>query len=56
MERRIQRARALLTGTDLPIQAVGAAVGMPQAHYFSRLFRALAGMSPRQCRERSRFV
>jgi len=56
MEARIRRARELLLGTSLPVQEIGERVGIPQAHYFSRLFRKLSGMSPRECRRRGAFV
>lgn len=55
IESRIRRARDLLLGTDRPIHEIGETLGMPQ-HYFSRLFRQIAGVSPRQCRAERRFV
>jgi two-component system response regulator YesN len=56
MKSRISRARELILGTHLPIQEIGERVGLPQAHYFSRLFRKISGMSPRECRARGGFI
>jgi AraC-like DNA-binding protein len=56
MQARIRKARELILGTSLPIQEIGERVGLPQAHYFSRLFRKITGVSPRQCRAEGRFV
>lgn len=56
MAHRIGRARELLLTTDRPVHEIGAEVGMAQPHYFSRLFRQITGLSPRQCRAGSRFV
>ena len=40
---RIRHARMLLEETDLPVAQVGAAVGIPDASYFSKLFRRYVG-------------
>jgi AraC family L-rhamnose operon transcriptional activator RhaR len=45
-----ERAAALLTGTDLPVAAIGAKVGWADPAYFSRRFRAAFGVSPRDYR------
>jgi AraC family L-rhamnose operon transcriptional activator RhaR len=45
-----ERAAALLTGTDLPVAAIGAKVGWPDPAYFSRRFRAAFGVAPRDYR------
>ena len=50
--RRIGIARDLLRTTDLPIAAVGAEVGLPEAKTFSRVFRELEGMTPGDYRRR----
>jgi AraC family L-rhamnose operon transcriptional activator RhaR len=47
---RVERAAALLADRDISIAHVGAAVGWPDAAHFSRRFRELMGVSPRQYR------
>jgi AraC family transcriptional regulator, L-rhamnose operon transcriptional activator RhaR len=47
---RAERAGALLIETDLPVAAVGAAVGWVDPSYASRRFRACFAMSPAQYR------
>lgn len=49
-ERRMADARALLSATDLPISEVARRVGIADAGYFARLFRATHGVSPRSWR------
>lgn len=52
---RLERARAILADPahrHLPIAAVAAAVGLPNAAHFSRLFRAAYGETPRDVRAR----
>jgi AraC-like DNA-binding protein len=43
---RVRRAAALLRDSDMPVEAVAAAVGFSSASYFSRLFARLTGASP----------
>lgn len=43
---RMSRARDLLTETDLPIKAVSSLLGYRDVYYFSRQFKAEAGVSP----------
>jgi AraC-like DNA-binding protein len=43
----------LLLTTDLGVAEIAAEVGYDDAFYFSRQFRAVNGVSPRQFRERS---
>lgn len=52
--RRLERAAALLSETDLPVASIGATVGMPDPAHFSRRFRASFGLSPRAYRLRHR--
>jgi AraC-like DNA-binding protein len=52
--RRLERAAALLSETDLPVAAIGSTVGMADPAYFSRRFRAIFGLSPRAFRLRHR--
>ncbi|WP_051167596.1 AraC family transcriptional regulator [Actinoplanes sp. N902-109] len=50
-QRRLQEARALLSGTDLTVAAIGRRVGYPDAGYFIRRFRAEHRMTPARWRE-----
>ena len=47
-------ARAMLDTTELRIREVAQRVGIEDPYYFSRLFRSLAGVSPRAFRQRRR--
>lgn len=49
--KRITRAKQLLRFTDMTVDEVGAAVGMGDANYFSRMFRKVEGSSPREYRK-----
>ena len=51
---RIERAKELLLNTNDPIEQIGAAVGIPDASYFSRVFKQLIGFSPSKVRQRFR--
>lgn len=53
-QRRIDAAKALLQRNDLPISAVAEAVGISDYNYFSRVFRSLTGMTPREFRKKWR--
>ncbi|WP_020620916.1 helix-turn-helix transcriptional regulator [Paenibacillus daejeonensis] len=53
---RHREARKLLRETDWPIERIGEKVGYPDIHYFSRLFRRLEGISPREYRKLSRIL
>lgn len=52
IEKRITRAKQLLRFTDMTVDEIGAAVGMADANYFSRMFRKVEGISPREYRKR----
>lgn len=56
IERKIARAKDLLTGTGMPIESVAEAVGITDPFYFSRIFKKIVGVSPRQCRTESRVL
>ena len=47
---RMERAKLLLTTSDLTITAIPAAVGIKSIHYFSRMFKKFFGVSPREFR------
>lgn len=49
---RLRRAQELLRTSDLPVEAVAAAVGFASASYFSRLFTRELGVSPARFRRR----
>ena len=48
LEYRIERACAMLAGTDLSIQEISNSVGFEDPFYFSRAFKEIKGVSPRQ--------
>jgi AraC family L-rhamnose operon transcriptional activator RhaR len=49
---RAERAAVMLARTDDSVASIGAAVGWPDPAYFSRRFRAVLGVSPREYRQR----
>lgn len=49
--KRITRAKQLLRFTDMTVDEIGNAVGMEDANYFSRIFRKVEGISPREYRK-----
>lgn len=49
--KRITRVKQLLRFTDMTVDEIGAAVGMGDANYFSRTFRKVEGISPREYRK-----
>ena len=51
---RAERAAVMLVRTDDSVAFIGAAVGWPDPAYFSRRFRAVYGVSPRDYRHRHR--
>lgn len=53
---RLREARRLLRETDETIERVGDQVGYPDIHYFSRIFKANEGISPRAYRKLSRIL
>ena len=50
--RRITRAKQLLRFSELSVEEVGEAVGMPEPDYFSRVFKKIEGISPREYRKK----
>lgn len=53
---RHREARKLLQETNWPIERIGEHVGYPDIHYFSRVFTAIEGVSPRGYRKLSRVL
>ncbi len=49
---RIERAQGLLRHTDMKLQQIAEAVGLQDAFYFSRVFKAVAGTPPSEYRRR----
>ena len=49
--RRIDAAKALLLQSNLSIAAVAEKVGISDYNYFSRIFRAVTGTTPRNFRK-----
>lgn len=47
---RIEKAKALLEHTDLPIAEISDMTGMQSQHYFSRIFKKYTNMSPSEYR------
>jgi len=54
LEYRIERACAMLTDTSCSVQEISNSVGFEDPYYFSRAFKELKGISPRQYAARSR--
>ncbi len=53
LQQRIEHAKTLLRVTNLPIQRVGARVGLADPHHFNKHFRRVAGQSPSAYREQT---
>lgn len=52
LQQRIERACVLLADPELPVVAVGTAVGFPDPGHFARVFKRLRGCTPGQWRQR----
>lgn len=52
-DRRISHARHLLDSTRLQVQTVGQHCGFEDVHYFSKVFKRLTGMTPKQYRQKT---
>ena len=50
-EKRIELAQELLKTTNLQVQTIAQYCGIVDVHYFTRLFKKLTGVSPKQYRE-----
>ncbi|MEQ1491005.1 MAG: helix-turn-helix domain-containing protein [Terricaulis sp.] len=53
LERRIDRARELISSTSLPVALIGTMVGFKTASHFSRSFTEIVGISPRAYRSQA---
>lgn len=51
-QRRIQQAKHLLTSTRLQIQTVAQHCGIPDVNYFSKVFKKVTGMTPKEFRNK----
>ena len=49
-ELRLGHACTLLSSTDLPIGNIGAMVGYPDNHFFSKIFKSYIGLTPKEYR------
>ncbi len=49
--RRIERAKRLLSMTNLPIKTIAQQCGVPDIYYFGRLFKKITGTTPKAWRE-----
>ena len=52
---RMEKAQALLSGTDLAVSAVATQTGFASSSYFSKVYKKYYGRSPTEMREGSRF-
>ena len=52
-ELRVNRAKELLYGTELPVKEIAVALGFADPYYFSRAFRKTTGVSPNRWRRES---
>jgi AraC-like DNA-binding protein len=55
-ERRIERARQLLSSSDLTVTAIAISLGFSSSQHFARTFGQLAGCSPTQYRHAARII
>ncbi len=51
---RIKRAKQLLNGTELTVESVSAKVGYSSSSYFSKTFKKIVGVSPKQYSEENK--
>ena len=49
---RIERAKELLTGSNLKLASIAMEIGYNEPNYFSHVFRKLEGMTPKEYRAR----
>jgi two-component system response regulator YesN len=53
MKRKMDRAKELLDGTDLPVINIAMQLSYDEPNYFSRVFKKVTGMTPSEYRESS---
>jgi YesN/AraC family two-component response regulator len=53
-ERRVAAAKVLLIKSDRPISEIAESVGITDYNYFTKIFRSVAGMTPRAFRSQHR--
>jgi two-component system response regulator YesN len=53
-EFRVERAKEMMAGTDLPAYEVAERVGYPDARYFSSIFKKQTGITPSEFRQQAR--
>jgi AraC-like DNA-binding protein len=46
LERRIERAKTLLSGSELPVTQISIEVGLANSSYFASMFKRIVGVSP----------
>ncbi|UYQ94816.1 AraC family transcriptional regulator [Chitinophaga horti] len=51
LELRMEKARQLLSGSDLPVKAIAVDAGFESAFYFSKMFRKKMGLTPGEYRK-----
>ncbi len=51
---RINKAELLIRSTELPMGDISSAVGFTDPSYFARYFKKIKGISPSECREKSK--
>lgn len=52
-EKRMEKAKALLRTTNLQVQTVAQHCGIFDVHYFSKMFKAKTGLSPKEYRQKA---
>lgn len=55
LDQRLNRARELIYGTDLPVSEISRLCGFADPHTFSRFIKRALGMPPLQCRKKKGF-
>ena len=50
-EKRIERAQYLITTSNMTFEQIATETGFESVSYFSRIFKKITGMSPRQYKE-----
>ncbi len=53
LKKRLNKAKGLLTSTDLPISQIAELSGYENSYYFSRIFKKHSGKTPSQVRQNS---